>query len=111
MRWRRLGITILIIAPVLALLAYGFTRDAHYIVSPLIAKPAAPFTVALFDGRKLTLDDLRGKAVFVNFWASWCVPAVRKRASSKPRGRRPKTRIWFSSASPCRTPTSNRATF
>jgi len=74
MRWRRLGITILIIAPVLALLAYGFTRDAHYIVSPLIAKPAAPFTVTLFDGRKLTLDDLRGKAVFVNFWASWCVP-------------------------------------
>jgi cytochrome c biogenesis protein CcmG, thiol:disulfide interchange protein DsbE len=74
MRWRRLGITILIIAPVLGFLAYGFTRDAHYIVSPLIAKPAAPFTVTLFDGRKLTLDDLRGKAVFVNFWASWCVP-------------------------------------
>lgn len=75
MRWRRLGITILIIAPVLALLGYGFTRDAHYIVSPLIAKPAAPFTVALFNGRKLTLDDLSGKAVFVNFWAvSWRVP-------------------------------------
>src|SRR5689334_7379538 len=53
MRWRRLAITILIIAPVLALLAYGFTRDAHYIVSPLIAKPAAPFTVTLFDGREL----------------------------------------------------------
>ena len=74
MRWRRLSFTILIITPVLALLAYGFTRDAHYIVSPLIAKPAAPFTLMMFDGRKLTLDDLRGKAVFVNFWASWCLP-------------------------------------
>ena len=52
----------------------AFTRDAHYIVSPLIAKPATPFTVTLFDGRKLTLDDLRGKAVFLNFWASWCLP-------------------------------------
>src|ERR1044071_3284917 len=71
---RRMVFTLLIIAPLLALLAYGFTRDAHYIVSPLIAKPAAPFTVTLFDGRKLTLEDLRGKAVFVNFWASWCVP-------------------------------------
>src|SRR4030095_16593224 len=74
MPWRRLAITILIIAPVLALLAYGFRRDSRYIVSPLIAKPATPFTVTLFDGRKLTLDDLRGKAVFINFWASWCVP-------------------------------------
>jgi cytochrome c biogenesis protein CcmG, thiol:disulfide interchange protein DsbE len=74
MPWRRLAITILIIAPILALLAYGFTRDSRYIVSPLIAKPATPFTLTMFDGRKLTLEDLRGEAVFVNFWASWCLP-------------------------------------
>ncbi len=71
---RRLVITLLIIGPLLALLAYGFTRDSRYIVSPLLAKPATPFTLALYDGRKLSLDDLRGKAVFLNFWASWCVP-------------------------------------
>jgi hypothetical protein len=57
MPWRRLVITLLIIAPILALLAFGFTRDARYITSPLIAKPAAPFTVTLFDGKKLTSDD------------------------------------------------------
>jgi cytochrome c biogenesis protein CcmG/thiol:disulfide interchange protein DsbE len=74
MPWRRLVITLLIIAPILALLAFGFTRDARYITSPLLAKPAAPFTVTLFDGKKLTSDDLRGKAVFLNFWASWCPP-------------------------------------
>jgi cytochrome c biogenesis protein CcmG/thiol:disulfide interchange protein DsbE len=74
MPWRRLAISLLIIAPILALLAFGFTRDARYITSPLIAKPAAPFTVTLFDGKKLTSDDLRGKAVFLNFWASWCPP-------------------------------------
>jgi cytochrome c biogenesis protein CcmG/thiol:disulfide interchange protein DsbE len=74
MPWRRLAITLLIIAPILALLAFGFTRDARYITSPLIAKPAAPFTITLFDGRKLTLDELRGKAIFLNFWASWCPP-------------------------------------
>jgi thiol-disulfide isomerase/thioredoxin len=72
--WRRLIITLLIIAPILALLAFGFTRDAKYITSPLLAKPATPFTVTLYDGKKITLADLRGKAVFLNFWASWCTP-------------------------------------
>ena len=72
--WRRLALMALIIGPILGLLAFGFTRDARYITSPLLAKPAAPFTVTLFDGRKLSLDDLRGKAVFLNFWASWCPP-------------------------------------
>jgi cytochrome c biogenesis protein CcmG/thiol:disulfide interchange protein DsbE len=69
-----LVITFLVIAPILALLAFGFTRDAKYIRSPLLAKPAAPFTVTLFDGKKVALEDLRGKAVFLNFWASWCTP-------------------------------------
>jgi cytochrome c biogenesis protein CcmG, thiol:disulfide interchange protein DsbE len=74
MAWRRLFITLLIIAPILWLLAFGFTRDARYIHSPLIAKEAPPFTLTLFDGRTVSLSDLRGKAVFLNFWASWCVP-------------------------------------
>ena len=74
MAWRRLIITLAIIAPVLWLFAFGFQRDARYINSPLIAKQAAPFTVTLFDGGKLSLSDLRGKAVFLNFWASWCPP-------------------------------------
>jgi cytochrome c biogenesis protein CcmG/thiol:disulfide interchange protein DsbE len=74
MPWQRLALTALIIAPFLWLLAFGFSRDARYIKSPLVAKPAPPFTVTLFDGSKLTLDDLRGKAVFLNFWASWCLP-------------------------------------
>ena len=74
MPWRRLIITVLIIAPILALLAYGFSRDAKYIRSPLLAKAAAPFNVTLFDGKKVTLEDFRGKAVFLNFWASWCEP-------------------------------------
>ena len=74
MPWRRLATIAFIIGPILALLAFGFTRDARYITSPLIAKPATPFTITLFDGRKLTLEELRGKAVFLNFWASWCPP-------------------------------------
>lgn len=35
---------------------------------------APDFTVTMFDGTKVTLSDLRGKVVLVNFWATWCPP-------------------------------------
>ncbi len=36
--------------------------------------PAPDFTFTLLDGKELTLSDLKGKAVVLNFWASWCPP-------------------------------------
>jgi len=74
MHWRRVIITLAIILPLIGLLAYGFSRDPRYINTPLIGRQAPPFTLTLFDGKKISLDDLRGKAVFLNFWASWCPP-------------------------------------
>ncbi len=59
---------------ILGLLAYGFTTEPRYIPTPFIAKPAPPFTLTLFDGSVLRLEDLRGQVVFLNFWASWCPP-------------------------------------
>ncbi|MDE6045882.1 MAG: TlpA family protein disulfide reductase [Alistipes sp.] len=35
---------------------------------------APDFTVELFDGGKISLADLRGKVVLLNFWATWCPP-------------------------------------
>ncbi len=35
---------------------------------------APDFTFTTFDGQTITLADLRGKGVVVNFWASWCDP-------------------------------------
>ena len=61
--------------PVLLLLGYGFRTDPREIPSPLIGKPAAPFTLKTFDGEQISLEALRGKVVVVNFWASWCFPA------------------------------------
>lgn len=73
-RWMIAAAILAPVAAVLALLAYGFTTEPRYIPSPLVAKPAPPFTLTLFDGGVLRLEALRGKVVFLNFWASWCVP-------------------------------------
>ena len=36
---------------------------------------AAPdFTVEMVDGQKITLSQLKGKVVIINFWATWCPP-------------------------------------
>jgi cytochrome c biogenesis protein CcmG/thiol:disulfide interchange protein DsbE len=35
---------------------------------------APDFTVETFDGQTITLSELRGKVVMINFWASWCGP-------------------------------------
>lgn len=35
---------------------------------------APDFTVTLFDGGNVTLSELKGKVVWLNFWATWCPP-------------------------------------
>ena len=36
--------------------------------------PAPPFSVTTIEGDTLSLADLRGQVVLVNFWATWCPP-------------------------------------
>ncbi|MBI2358064.1 MAG: redoxin domain-containing protein, partial [Deltaproteobacteria bacterium] len=73
--WLRLGLVFIFAGTIVALLAFGFTRDPRALgPSPILGKEAPPFSLRLFDGPSLDLADLKGKIVFLNFWASWCPP-------------------------------------
>lgn len=38
------------------------------------SSPTPNFALPNMAGKKLSLKDFRGKLVFLNFWASWCIP-------------------------------------
>lgn len=40
----------------------------------VVGKPAPPFKLRLIKGGEVTLDELRGNVIVLNFWATWCVP-------------------------------------
>lgn len=65
----------LAILPLLALFAFGLTRDPRSIPSPLVGREAPTFSLQLFDGDVFSLVAHRGEVVVLNFWSSWCIPA------------------------------------
>lgn len=74
-RWIALGVGAIVVAfAVILAVNVGTDPRAELNTSRLLGKPAPPFTLTRLDGTKLTLADLAGKTVIVNFWNSWCVP-------------------------------------
>ncbi len=49
----------------------GCSRDSSG-VSP--GTPAPDFSLSTLDGGTVSLGDLRGRPVLINFWATWCPP-------------------------------------
>jgi cytochrome c biogenesis protein CcmG/thiol:disulfide interchange protein DsbE len=48
--------------------------NAPQYVSPLKGRPAPEFTLEDLNGKKVSLASYKGKAVLINFWATWCAP-------------------------------------
>lgn len=71
-------IVVALLAAPLALLVFALatsppatTRTAE---SPLVGRSAPEVQAQTLDGEGFDLDDLRGRWVLVNFFATWCVP-------------------------------------
>ena len=74
---KRNPLALVVVALMVALMLYvGFHMARRTGSAPRLAKStiAPDFSLESLDGKNVRLSDLRGKAVLLNFWATWCAP-------------------------------------
>ena len=78
---RNAFVFVVLSAAILGMLAFGKwvdrqrqNRSSASLVGDVQGVQAPDFELVSVDGRKVKLSDFRGKAVVLNFWATWCAP-------------------------------------
>jgi thiol-disulfide isomerase/thioredoxin len=51
-----------------------FSKKEKVLSEAQTGKPAPGFTLENNLGKKYSLEDFKGKVIYIDFWASWCVP-------------------------------------
>ncbi|OGO16796.1 MAG: hypothetical protein A2Z14_06995 [Chloroflexi bacterium RBG_16_48_8] len=63
---------------ILLVLGLGLTRSKQGPVG--VGEKIPDFILTTFDGDQIDIEDLRGRVVVINFWASWCKPCEQEAA-------------------------------
>ena len=64
-----------------AALGFAAGTPAHQLRPWMATRPAPPLSLADLDGRTWELPALLGRAVLLNFWATWCEPCLEEMPS------------------------------
>ncbi len=59
----------------------GSRSPGEWVKSVVVGDLAPDFELEDTQGNKVSLSDLRGKVVMVNFWATWCPPCIEEMPS------------------------------
>lgn len=67
------GLILIIIIVISFAVLFLLPKDKKYEEIAAVGKPAPLFELVDSEGNMWRLSDLKGKVVFLNFWATWCV--------------------------------------